>query len=594
MLSINYIEDLSVAEITTNDEGNLGWYEVRRLCMEEAKDAEIVSDSMIRMPWWSFLPLKTSIRNILIKYNIKLVPSKSAATLLKKSNDGTKRYKNAINSDTQIFTPQHIEDTLISRGFERELKPYQLSNVTQLAGLPAGATFSVPGAGKTTEAVALYTFRKKEDTKLLIVAPKNAFAAWEETVQKCLPANTPSIVRLRGGANNIKGILKTNPDIMLVTYQQLPNAVSEISHFLSNKPFFMFLDESHRIKRGSNGVYGKTVLNMAHLPELKLIMSGTPLPNKVSDLIPQLNFLYPELKADENTVVERVRPIYVRTTKDKLDIPPVNYKTTKVQMSVAQRKLYNLLRSEELRQAEILFAKDRNQLRSLGKSVLTMLQVASNPALLAKRDFKYPDFLKDVLQEGDSPKIAYVCSRARQLAKEKRKVIIWSSFVENVELISRRLVDLGAEFIHGGVDSGSEEDTETREAKIKNFHYDDNRFVLVANPAAAGEGISLHKVCHDAIYLDRSYNAAHFMQSVDRIHRLGLDKNDVINVEIVESPDSIDQSVDRRLTDKINRMSVVLDDPSIRVVPEYTDEELDFDGLTENDIFDYLNHLRGK
>ena len=44
--------------------------------------------------------------------------------------------------------------------------------------------------------------------------------------------------------------------------------------------------------------------------------------------------------------------------------------------------------------------------------------------------------------------------------------------------------------------------------------------VLVANPAAAAESISLHEHCNHALYLDRTYNAGQFLQSQDRIHRL--------------------------------------------------------------------------
>ena len=58
--------------------------------------------------------------------------------------------------------------------------------------------------------------------------------------------------------------------------------------------------------------------------------------------------------------------------------------------------------------------------------------------------------------------------------------------------------------------------------KIKRFHEYPNAFVLVANPAACSESISLHTVCHHAIYLDRNYNAGQYLQSEDRVHRLGL------------------------------------------------------------------------
>lgn len=83
------------------------------------------------------------------------------------------------------------------------------------------------------------------------------------------------------------------------------------------------------------------------------------------------------------------------------------------------------------------------------------------------------------------------------------------------------------------------------------------------------------------------------MQSVDRIHRLGLSPDIETHVELVIAPDSVDQSVERRLSDKINRMSQVLNDPSIMIEPEYADEEIE-SGFSEQDILDFINHLRGE
>ncbi|MNW51358.1 hypothetical protein D3C74_288420 [compost metagenome] len=262
-------------------------------------------------------------------------------------------------------------------------------------------------------------------------------------------------------------------------------------------------------------------------------------------------------------------------------------------MTARQRRLYELLRSETAREAEILLkARDRIELRAIGRSVLRLIQLTSNPALLARTSFSYHEILRDVLLEGDSPKVRYVCERARKLASENNKVLIWSSFVENVELIALRLSDLGADFIHGGVDSGEEEDSDTREYKINQFHNDPNSRILVANPAAASEGISLHEACNHAIYLDRNYNAAQFLQSMDRIHRYGSTKE--AEIEIVTCADTIDESVDRRLNQKINLMAEVLNDPSLKTEVEYSDEEYGEEGLNEQDIDDLLNHLQGK
>lgn len=112
--------------------------------------------------------------------------------------------------------------------------------------------------------------------------------------------------------------------------------------------------------------------------------------------------------------------------------------------------------------------------------------------------------------------------------------------------------------------------------------------VLVANPAAASEGISLHRVCQYAIYLDRSFNAAHYLQSEDRIHRLGLRPDQVPIIEIVECENSIDQLIAHRLESKISVMAQALNDSSIHVSMVDFDVDCDMDNddsnITESDI----------
>ena len=81
--------------------------------------------------------------------------------------------------------------------------------------------------------------------------------------------------------------------------------------------------------------------------------------------------------------------------------------------------------------------------------------------------------------------------------------------------------------VHGGVAD--------RDGQLDRFRSDADCHVLLANPAAIGEGISLHQVCHDAIYLERTFNAGHYLQSVDRIHRLGLKPDAETRVTILSS-----------------------------------------------------------
>jgi SNF2 family DNA or RNA helicase len=120
---------------------------------------------------------------------------------------------------------------------------------------------------------------------------------------------------------------------------------------------------------------------------------------------------------------------------------------------------------------------------------------------------------------------------------------------------------------------------------------------MVANPAAASEGVSLHRVCHHAIYLDRTFNAAHYLQSEDRIHRFGLAKDQKTTIEIFECRGSVDETVRERLNYKIGKMAEALEDSSLRPDPialDPTDIE-DFEeystGLAEDDIQALLKDL---
>ena len=138
----------------------------------------------------------------------------------------------------------------------------------------------------------------------------------------CLPELDAEFVRLRGGRDNIARLLSDDPRFMLITYQQLARVSDMFAAHCAGHKVYMFLDESHRIKSGVAKQTARAALSLAHLPVGKLIMSGTPMPQSTEDLIPQLAFLYPEIPADAETVVSLIRPIYVRTNKKELGLPP--------------------------------------------------------------------------------------------------------------------------------------------------------------------------------------------------------------------------------------------------------------------------------
>ena len=118
--------------------------------------------------------------------------------------------------------------------------------------------------------------------------------------------------------------------------------------------------------------------------------------------------------------------------------------------------------------------------------------------------------------------------------------------------------------------------------------------MLLANPAACGEGVSLHHWCHHAVYLDRSFNASHFLQSQDRIHRLGLDAGTVTTFTLLMSCGTIDETVGARLIEKVEALSTLMDDPGlVQVSLPSADEGEDGTPVFDDDVTAVLAHLEG-
>lgn len=573
------------------------WSSVRRLFEERSASTTVQAPSIL-LPWWEFIAHRDALKYILRLEKLDLHVEDEARSLLLAAIEREKAYSDPEHRDAQEVSEEEIDERLLAVGFVRQLLPYQKRNVSLLTRQHAGATFSVPGAGKTTEALAYYYLTRSAEEKLLVVAPKNAFVAWEEELPACVPEFTEGVSRLTGGLSSVLSTLETDPPVSIISYHQLPYVMDALHAFLARNQVCMMVDESHRMKRGDDGVHGACILGLSFLPCRKLILSGTPMPNSTADLVPQFRFLFPEVRITPENVAENFQPFFVRTTKEQLGLPPVHQVMHPVDMSITQRALYDLLASDAARLLAGLSPRDRLRFRSVGRCVQYLLQAASNPALLATSQLYEHDVLKAALADGVSNKIKEACRIARAWAREGKKVLIWSSFVKTVEHVAALLSDIGAEYIHGGVETDDDEENfESREAIIKRFNNPLSQTrVLVANPAACSEGISLHHVCHHAIYIDRNYNAAQYLQSVDRIHRIGLAEDVTTYITVLSCAGTIDDSVTRRLGDKVEKMRDVLNDPSLNAVPIPIDEFTDryTEGIDDDDIADLRILLGGR
>ena len=143
-----------------------------------------------------------------------------------------------------------------------------------------------------------------------------------------------------------------------------------------------------------------------------------------------------------------------------------------------------------------------------------------------------------------------------------------------------------------------DEELNTRKYKIKKFKDpNSNCMTLVANYASCAEGISLHHVCHDAIYIDRSFQADQYLQSIDRICRLGNYNTKNIYILQSKTPSSvknIDLTVATALQSKIDNMGQFLNDPDLTQVSiEESRGELPIDDkISNSELEQIVNYFR--
>ncbi|MDB4072565.1 DEAD/DEAH box helicase [Gammaproteobacteria bacterium] len=498
-----------------------------------------------------------------------------------------------------------IQAKLVDLGWNQNwiLTKTQLRNVSKIVNLPAAADFSVPGAGKTTEALAIHLLKKKHPAdRCLIISPKSAFEAWEIDIPNCL-SNNNSIIQLDGDLENVKKKLNKNADFYIINYEKLRHiSPDEVPHYCRvitaeiSKPehnYSIICDEAHRM-RGE--VTASIMQLLAPLTQNKLILTGTPCPQHLDNLIPQFRFLYPkETFGGSEDIADKFQKIYVRTSKiDLLDqLPPIQEELISIPYSGNLSDVYNAI-TQEIKETKFDHS-SKQFLRQFSKVVIRLVRLCANPKLVLDDVYEMNFELGEKLAtEGLGPKIKMVIANAAELIRKGHKVLIWSHFPSSIDDICAELetYNFNPVKIYGGIPMGDKikgfDEPGTRRYAIDQFKNNPDCMALVANPMAAGEGISLHHVCRHALYADRSFSVAHYLQSKDRIHRIGGDISKKVNIKVYSLPGTIDERVYELLKIKTEIMAKFLDDDGINT--NFIKYDIDFESeqkafLSEDGMF---------
>jgi SNF2 family DNA or RNA helicase len=526
-------------------------------------------------------------------------------------------------SEFQIFA-----NTLADKLPGRRLYNLQLLAAYHLAFAQNAANFSAPGVGKTSIVYGAFAYLNSLSTadpkylnKLLVIGPLSSFGPWESEFRECF-GRPPRSHRLSGGVlpEYRKRVLYSelpefrDADLVLASYQSIPNDLEHFRHFLTRpgNEVMVVLDEAHKIKNSAGGVWAEAVLALARFCSARVVLTGTPAPNGYEDLFNLFRFIWPEhdiikfhvqhlrdmshnpFDSRIDRLVDNLSPFFIRIRKSDLGLPkPIENPTLLVQMGTKQERIYKFI--EEKYVAYVEGRSSESWIRdTLTKArIIRLMQAATNPALLripldsallgegGERATTLFIDDADVLAEvqryssNETPaKFIAALDLVRRLLSEDQtnKVVIWCVFVANLFALRDLLMNNGIEarILYGGTPTetdDSEEDIETREKIVQEFHRPDSSFrVIIANPFAVGESISLHKACRHAVYVERNFNAAAFLQSKDRIHRYGLPSDAKVNYYYLMTQDTVDGTIHDRLLQKEVAMMKILESRKIPLI----------------------------
>lgn len=501
----------------------------------------------------------------------------------------------SATQDFQSFLDQNIP---------RKLKDHQFKAALHLLTVRNGANFSVPGSGKTT--VVLSVFQKlrilNEIDALFVVGPPACFAPWRREYEKTLGV-VPDYEIFAGGdiearhdryLTNIDSVY----DLYLTTFHTLSRDWELVRTLFDRQGlrFFFVIDEAHYIKQ-LGGSWANAALKIAPFARRRCILTGTPFPKSYVDSFNLFDFLWPDvspiseqrkhqishftqrraLPQAAEVLNESIGPLFYRVRKVDLNLAPqVFHEPMLILMNPYERRVYDLILDRIRQVSQTDYMRDLDVLMNLRRGrMIRLRQCLSYTALLGTAVDHYNETLleenpsiADIIKHYDDletpAKLEALIILLGDLQQNGEKVVIWSNFVRTLELIHMTALNLGygARLIYGATptQNANVDEELTREGIISDFINPESGVdILVANPAACAESISLHTTCSNAIYYDLSYNCAQYLQSLDRIHRVGGSENKQSYYQFLQYEDTLDQDILTNLQAKGDWMSHIID-----------------------------------
>ena len=483
----------------------------------------------------------------------------------------------------KLQRPDTIEKVTPGKDFKARLRTYQEKGLNWLAYLDKlrlGACLADDmGLGKTIQLLAFLNVLKKDREKSrkpsLLIIPASLIANWMSEIQKFSPNLKIFIahpaMHKPGKVPELSQPKMESLDLVITTY----TLVQKQEWIKAVTWRYIILDEAQAIK---NPGTKQTRAVKKLIAQNRIIMTGTPVENRLSDLWSLFDFLNPGLLgtpkefqtftkrlSDDSSGYARLRkitaPFILRRLKtDKTVISDLPEKVEmKSWVTLAKKQV--LLYRELVENIETTLADSEGiQRRGMILSALMKFKQLCN----------HPDQYLGTgsFEENESGKFGRLREICETIYEKREKVLVFTQFKEMAKPLERFLEKLFKRdglVLHGSVPVGK------RKLIIEKFQSPQYIPFLVLSLKVGGVGLNLTAANH-VIHFDRWWNPAVEHQATDRAFRIGQDKSVMVHKFITQG--SIEEKIDRMLEEKTILSEEVIASSGEKWITEMENEDL--------------------
>lgn len=435
------------------------------------------------------------------------------------------------------------------------------------------------GCGKTLTAIAIMgaLYQEGKIDRVLIVAPTSVVAVWPHELADF--AEYPFTVETLLGDKNKR--LRSINDLTKYPYPKLKVAVinyesvwrEDIKKAIKTyDPDLIICDESQRIKT-HNSKQSQAMHELGDQARYKMILSGTPVQNNVTDIWSQYRFLdktvFGELyyafqnhfcvmhsvfkskvmrTINEDELVQKEHSIAFRVTKEEaLDLPEQTFETRYIEMTPKERRTYDALKRESVADIE-------------GGGTITATTVLTK--LLRLQQFTGGFLVKDGASEPEQVSTAKL-DALKDIIEDyvidgEKKLVVFARFIPEVNAI----IDMAEKTLKPdktGKKVVSIQGSVMKEERgniIEQFQKDPDTVLIVGQIDTLGVGVTL-TAADTCVYYSKTYNYATYEQSLSRIHRISQ-RNVCTYIDLV-CADSVDEKISTALKKKEDLATKIVD-----------------------------------